>query len=244
MKKVTSIEEGVKKVLDIYEKTVDEKWRVIKTDDFTDLVEIDGKTYPLFWWREDPQMSAIAGRAQACKVVSGKFNAINERTQGIDKLMYKEFEIADWAIGSTIKRLTCFEVGNSANILATYENDRVVLFELGSALPEGTVQQGRHSVWGEEGMGSDRVVSQKLASSAIYMFTDSPKPTEFNDEVLHLYGLEKDDVNRVACVYRMLTDGKNYYADWNERDARVRKYIALAHKSAKEGRCVYFAEEE
>lgn len=243
MEKVTSVEQGVDKILAIYEKSATQKWRIIKDDNLVEHVEIDGKTYPFFWWHEDPQTSALRNNAASCKAVSCKFNALNCRSEGIDKLMYKEFEIADWVLGSTVSRLTCFEAGTSVNVLATYENERVVLFELGSTLPDGTVQQGRHSVWGEQGMGSDRVVSQKLASSAIYMFTDSPNPTEFNDEVIHLYGLEKTDVNRVACVYKMLT-GEVDYSDWNERDARVRKYIRLAHKSAQEGRCVHFAEEE
>lgn len=243
MDKVTSVEEGVKKILAIYEKSIDVDWKIIKTGELVDKIEIAGKQYPFFWWREDPQRAALKSNAASCKAVSCKFNALNCRSEGIDKLMYEEFELADWVLGSRIARLTCFEVGTSANILATYENERVVLFELGSTLPDGTVRQGRHSVWGEQGMGSDRVVSQKLASSAIYMFTDSPQPKEFNDEVIHLYGLEKNDVDRVACAYKMLT-GETDYSDWSDRDARVRKYIRLAHRSAAEGRCVHVSEEE
>lgn len=234
MKKVTSVEEGIKITLAMNEIADKGNWRIINTDDLVDVIEIDGRTYPFFWWREDSQLRIMKEMEQQIDSVSAKFDVINEAGQGLDKLMYRVFDEADWLIGSTIKKMMCFSNEKSMNILATYHNDKVVLFELGSTLASGTVNQGRRTVWGKQGMASDRVVSQKLASSAVYVFTDSNKAEEYNDEVMHLYGLEKDDVMRVSAAYKILA-GETNIEECRETDIRIRKYIKLAKQSAQSG---------
>ncbi len=241
MKKVTSVEEGVKITLAMNEIEDKGNWKLIKTDDLVDAIEWNGKRYPFFWWREDAQLRTMKEMERQIDSVSAKFDVINEASQGLDKLMYRVFDEADWLMGCTIEKMMCFANGKSMNILATYKNKKVVLFELGSTLRDGTVNQGRRTVWGKQGMASDRVVSQKLASSAVYVFSDSNRAEEYNDEVMHLYGLEKDDVMRVSATYKILA-GQTKIEEWNEVDTRIRKYISLAKKSAELGEPVIIEE--
>ncbi len=241
MKRVTSVEDGVKITLAMNEIADKGNWEIVKSDDLAERIILDKKSYPFFWWREDTQLRVLKEMEPKIDSVSAKFDVVNEASQGLDKLMYRVFDEADWLIGCPIEKMMCFANGKSMNVLATYQNKKVVLFELGSTLCDGTVNQGRRTVWGKKGMASDRVVSQKLASSAVYVFSDSSKATEYNDEVLHLYGLEKDDVMRVSAAYKILA-GKTNVDEWLAADKRIRKYIELAKKSAETGEPVMVEE--
>ena len=118
------------------------------------------------------------------------------------------------------------------NILATYDNGRVALFELAATLHDGTSEQGRHTYWGEDGMASDRVVSQKVPSEAVYLYTeDQPGAKLYSDIFIHMYGLDKESVLKATAIAEILM-GRRDISDWLERDAHYRQCIAVAQNSA------------
>ena len=161
-----------------------------------------------------------------------KLNRAGAKSAGLEKLLYKELDVAEWIMGSSVRTVMNFRQGNSMNMLATMQNERVALFELTASLHDDTPEQGRHTYWGEDGMASDRVVSQKVASEAIYLFTEDQKdPQTYNDIFIYMYGLSRTDTLKATIIAEILMVRRDI-SDWNARDAHYRKCIAAAAVSA------------
>ena len=244
MEKCLTIEQGVARVLKIFEKEP-AGWELIPAGegDYTDTLVLEGEKYPLFWWRSDPQVDMMHDLAPERKICSMKLNRTCPKSWGLNKLLYKELDIAEYMIGSPVKTVMNFRQGSSMNMLCTMENDRVAIFELGATLHDGTDEQGRHTYWGEAAMASDRVVSQKLPSRATYLFTqDSPQVQTYHDLFIYMFGLSATDVIKAVCISEILL-GRRDISDWKEKDAHYRCCIAMAEESAQQVRCLPVYEE-
>ena len=66
MEKITSIEQGVAQYFKLGGLGEAKKYKLIKRKDgeFTDFIEFDGKKYPVFSWRSEPQTASVAGSAK------------------------------------------------------------------------------------------------------------------------------------------------------------------------------------
>lgn len=241
MKKIDTIEQGVKSALELYEKDPCVKWNIVGLDEnrYTDGLILEEKEYPLFWWREDAQVSALIDGAPSRKTCSIKINSSVKKSYGLKRLMYREFDIAEQIARSTIAAVTCFINGKSANIIATMANGIVACFELAACLNEQTDDQGRRSFWGQNGMMSDRIVSHKLSGEEIYLFTDDKKtPETFTDLFIHMYGLDKEAIYKSTYVARVLMneiDISNVF----ETDDRLKRCVKAAFDSAETGSRIY-----
>jgi len=234
MEKCLTIKDGVDRVLKIFE-TEPVSWELLPGD-YTDILVLEGKEYPLFWWRADPQVDMMHDLAPERKPCSMKLNRTCPKSWGLEKLLYKELDIAEYMLGSRVKSMMNFRQGDSMNMLCTMENERVALFELGATLHDDTDEQGRHTYWGEAGMASDKVVSQKLPSRAVYLFTrDKAEPTTYHDLFIYMYGLSHTDVMKAVCIAEILL-GRRDISDWNEKDAHYRRCIQVAAGSAQQVR--------
>lgn len=245
MKKCLTIEDGVRNVLDIYQVIPNAQWRYVPAGegDLVDSLILDAVKYPLFWWRCDPQVATMQELAPARRLCSMKLNRSGAKSRGLERLLYKELDIAEFIMDTKVRTMMNFRKGNSMNMLCTMENDRVALFELTACLHDDTAEQGRHTYWGEDGMASDRVVSQKVASEAIYLFTqEDKKPKVYNDLFLHMYGLDRTQVLKASAIAEILM-GHRDISDWLERDAHYRRCIAVAEQSAKDIRRLCVEEE-
>ena len=245
MKKCVTIEDGVRAVLDVYRHTPTVEWELIPAaeGELVDHILLDGEKYPLFWWRFDTQVAELCALAPERKLCSMKLNRSCSKADGLERLMYKEFDIAENVFRSKIEKVMCFKNENALNMLATMKNERVAVFELSAALNENTPEQGRHIYWGQDGMASDRVVSQKVASEAIYLFTeDEEKPAVYNDIFIYMYGLNKTDATKAEAIAEILM-GRIDISDWHQRDAHYRSCIAAAEESARAVKRVTVKEE-
>lgn len=234
MKKCVTIEDGVRSALATYQVEPKVQWTFVPASegDYTDCLMLDGVKYPLFWWRCDPQVGSMYAKAPSRKLCSMKLNRAGAKSAGLEALLYKELDIAEWIMGSTVRTVMNFQNGSSMNMLATMKNERVALFELTASLHDDTPEQGRHTYWGEDGMASDRVVSQKVASEAIYLFTEDQRdPQTYNDIFIYMYGLDRTDTLKATIIAEILM-GRRDISDWNLRDAHYRKCIAAAAVSA------------
>ena len=228
MKKCLTIEDGVRSALATYQVESKVQWSLLPAGegDYTDTLVLDGVKYPLFWWRCDPQVGAMYSKAPSRKLCSMKLNRAGSKSAGLEALLYKELDIAQWIMGSPVRTVMSFRKGNSMNMLATLQNDRVALFELTASLHDDTPEQGRHTYWGEEGMASDRVVSQKVASEAIYLFTEDAKdPQTYNDIFIYMYGLSRTDTLKATLIAEVLM-GRRDVSGWDELDKFYRRCIA------------------
>lgn len=234
LNKCQTIEDGVRAILKIYEQE-EPDWQYCPAtdDDYCDRLIVNGKDLPLFWWRADIQTNQMLGMAPARDLCSMKLNRTCSRQEGLDRLLYRELDIAELTLDAPIRQIMCYRREHSLTMLATLSNQRVALMELAAVLHPDTPEQGRHSYWGKNGMASDRVVSQKTAAQAVYLFTDeSETPQTYNDIFLYTYGLNKTDSTKAAAIAEILM-GWVDVSDWHARDEHYGRCIAAAHTSAK-----------
>jgi len=239
-----TVAEGVNAALAIYQVTPTQTWEYVPAapGDYTDTLVLDGIKYPLFWWHCDTQISQMYRMAPSRKLCSMKLNRTCAKSMGLDALLYKELDIAEHMFRCEIQSVMAMENEHSMNMLATMEQQQVALFELAATLNDNTPEQGRHSYWGEDGMASDRVVSQKIPSEAIYLFTEDEKdPTLYNDIFIYMYGLSKTDVLKATTIAEILM-GRRDCSNWIEKDAHYRRCIAAAHLSNQLVKCVNIQE--
>lgn len=245
IKKCLTVEDGVRNALQTYQVFPTVNWRYLPAGEgeYTDSLELDGVRYPLFWWRSDPQVDTMYEKAAERKLCSMKLNRTGAKSQGLERLLYKELDIAEIMLGAPVRSVMNFRNGDAMNMLCTMENERVAVFELAAVLHDETAEQGRHTYWGEEGMASDRVVSQKVASEAIYLFTEDQKdPQVFNDLFIYMYGLDRTQTLKATAIAEILM-GRRDISDWLARDAHYRQCIAAAEKSAQQVRRIQVKEE-
>ena len=244
MKRCLTVVEGVQSALDLYEVSPKYEWEYIEggANDYTDFIKLDGEIYPLFWWREISQISTLINGGVSCGTCSIKLNQSVKKSYGLNRLMYREFDIAEQISKSKINHITCFKNGNSANLIATMKNEIVATLELAACLNEETDDQGRRGLWGSNGMLSDRVVAHKVSGEEIYMFTeDNKNPETFTDLFIHMYGLSKNDVYKATYIARILM-GQIDISNFIEDDKRLKLNVETAFESAKIEDRVYVKE--
>ena len=246
MKLCQSIEEGVPAVMEAQGARTDKTWSLVPAgkEDLTDTVVVDGKEYPFFWWRCDPQVAALRRYAPPRKPCSMKLNRTGRKSEGIERLLYREIDICRRTLGGEVRTVCCFENNGEISRLATMENDRVAIFELSAVLNDETDEQGRHTFWGENGMASDRVVSAKIPAQALYLFTEDKKDPElFNDLCLPMFGLGRLDAIKADCIAEILM-GRIDPEEWKADDEAIRAVMRAVRRSAETGSRVAVKEEE
>lgn len=244
MEKVTSIEQGIAQYFKLDERGEPKKYKLIKKKDgeFTDFIELDGKVYPVFSWRSEPQTASVANSAKnrmgdSCSL---KISGAVPKDFGLDRFLYRELDVAEWVLDSKIKHLTAFVNKNAANVIVRTENDKVAVLELAASLPVGAAEQVRHTAWGTVGMASDRVVSNKIRPQGVYYYNDvDPVPTTFNDDLYYMYGLNQDDTAEAVCILQMLI-GAFSGEEFLKKDEQLKKYIKAVYLSAETGERVTF----
>ena len=120
-------------------------------------------------------------------------------------------------------------------MLLTMENEKVAMVELAATLHEASEEQGRMTIWGRNGMASNRVVSQKDAPQSIYVYHSDGSTETYNDLCRVLYGLDRIQVIKVCAIANILC-GKYDVQETKESMVRYEKYLALAKLSANENR--------
>lgn len=237
MKKVKTIEEGVEAILQDIEIVVNKPWQYLPatSEDLVDWIIFDGKKIPLFWWRYDNQIFPLEEKAEWINSVSCKLNTVTTREHGLERLIFRQCDIAEWFLKSQVKKLNCYQKGGAAEILLTMENKKVAILELAASLSSNTEEQGRLTVWGKQGLASNRVVSQKDLPQSIYVYKDDGSLDTYNDLCPTLYGLSRLDVIKVSAVVDILK-GTCDVEEIQAAYERCQKYLEISKKSTAENR--------
>ena len=238
MAKINTIEEGIKSIYTLNEFGEVPNYQILPLtqNDYTETLSFNGNEYPIFYWRAEPQTSAVANNARRnvgfpCSL---KISGAISKDYGIDKFLYKELDTAEWILNSEIAHLTAYVNGACCNAILRMKNGKVAILELGATLPVGAEEQTRHTVWGTKGMSSSRVISQKVRGKSVYLFNDGPTPVTFNDEMSTLYGLSPEDCTKTVAVASMLL-GKMDCESWKNKHQKLLDYIDAVYKSSKTG---------
>jgi len=246
VKPCVTVEDGVRAIMEVYEFTPTQAWEYIprKEGQFCDTLLLDGKAYPLLFWRCDTQVVQMYDFAPEREPVSMKTSQTARKTESLQNLLYRELDVCEHILRTKVKSIMAFRNGGAMNLMATMENECVCVLELCNVLNEKSQEQGRRIFWGKKGMASDGVVSQKVKNASVYLFTeDEEKPETFNDIFQYTYGLGREDVLR-ACMISEILMGMRDVSHWNETNSHLQACLQAAERSAATMERVFLQEAE
>lgn len=240
MEKVTSIEEGVKKLLALRDREIPPfTYRRRSEGEYIDTLIYDGKEIPVFDDYYNAHMLYIAKYGEETE----KNSALNVYSfVGSDvplkELMFRELFIAEYVLHTKIVSVTAFMKPNAANMIVVMQDGTAANIDLGNTMAPGSVNQCQHRLITTKGAACDRGAGDYTVSSLLSVFpSDSTESIGYDDDQFYLYGLSDVDVQKVCTVHAILTDQLDY-SDWNERKARYLAAIDAAYTSSEEGRTV------
>lgn len=230
-----AVNDGVKKILDIYEHSVadDFEFYLRKDGYHHEFVKINGKEYPVFYWRNVSALCGMQGKAarsigdrshMKCSVYEGKDVSVYE-------LFFREAEICEWFFESEISHVFALKSGNTVNAVLDHKCGGISTLELAAVMPEECTPQGKRKMFASHGFVSDQPIGHKLAPEAVYLFRNGKNPETFSDGSVDLYGLNLDELAAVSSVYYMLVgaddkeDILKRYLKLTELTDRVRKKL-------------------
>lgn len=232
----TSIEQGITTLLKKRDIHVTD-WKILKkgNDDYTDILVLpNGVKVPLLWWRYHLKLNGIYSitRNRIGELCSVKSYSFEPKDTLLKDVLYREIDLAQWWLNSKAKYVVAMESSNlSGNYLIKMHNHTVANIEISCTLPIGAEAQQKHTVFGREGMSSDRVVDTMIVENSIYLYNDGPNPKTFTDTDSWLYGLSSDEIAKAYCA-AMLIAGKEDSNNYIESDSVLKKIVEAARKSA------------
>ncbi len=222
-----AVNDGVRKILDLYECDVKSDFRFYlkKGGYLREFVEIDGKEYPVFYWRNISHLDGMRGKAKrsigdrSCM----KCSVYESRDVSVAELFFRETEICEWFFESPVKHVFALKNGNTVNAVLDHECGGVSTLELAAVMPEESVPQGKRRMFASHGFVSDQPIGNKLAPEAVYLFNNGKNPVAYSDGSVDLYGLNLDELSAVSSVYYMLlgSDDKEDIAKRYERLVKI-----------------------
>lgn len=199
-------------------------------------VVIDNTEIPLLPWRCERrfvELKNIVNNGTLVGVSTFRVCRIDTRGSDINMLLYREFDICQYIIGSKISEIMTFKNDNTANVLAKLENNVICTIEVAATLAVGTQPIDKHEIISQRGIACDRVVDTQVPQQSIYSYIDSNIPETYTDVDFELFGLEAE---KVALVRQAFEAAKNpTLMDELKKDARgLKKLINLSDKSAEQ----------
>lgn len=223
IEKVTSVTEGVRKLLrmrkqDIPEFTIREK----ADGEYIDTLIFHGQEIPLFDSRYDNQLIYMeeygrdTDKNSALNVYSFVGNDVS-----LNELIFRELFIAELLLHSKIHAITAFLKPNAANLIVVMEDGTAANMDLGNTLSPGSVNQRQHRLITSKGMACDRAAGYYTVESQMNVFrNDSTSVERYDDEQVYLYGLSDLDVQKALTVYSIVS-GNSTASTWDNTDKGV-----------------------
>lgn len=243
--KVTTVEEGVKKLLGIRRLPVPE-FQLIprKPGEYLDTLILNGKSVPLFHNHYEPRVNHLKDYGAINPAENSSLNAYSfmGKDVSIDELIYREMDIAEFILRSTIESVTAYENGDAVNFIAVMASGACANLNVGCTMPAGSANQCQHRLYTKHGMANDRSVGTMVTTHQLNIFSDfSEAPEIFDDDDHYLYGLNEDDTAKATAIYSIIS-GLQKVDDWEAADKRCKAAVAAVHKSAELGRTVTIKE--
>jgi hypothetical protein len=239
--KITSIEEGVKKLLTIRKRPVpDFKIDPRQSGDYLDTLIWNEQRIPLFDARFDSRIRRIAryGKESKGNSALNVYSFVGSDIS-LQELIYREFYIAEFILNSQVKKITAFANCNSANIIAVMENETCANMDLGNTMAPGSTNQCQHRLITMRGMANDRAVGNMTVEHQVNVYgQDSTSPTVYDDDEYYLYGLDDNQICKVLTIHGILT-GIESYSNWTEIDARCQAAVEAVFESNRLSRTVF-----
>ena len=238
MKKVNTVEEGVRKLLEIRHLPVPTfRYEKAKDGAYCDVLELEGKRMPLLSMRADLQIASLIEFGEIGGNSALNAHAFASSDMTMEQLMYREFDIAEAVLHSEIVRVMAYVNGGAANVIASMADGTCANLELGNTLAVGARHQTLHRIITNHGMANDRALDCQTNVSQITLFGADGNVRGFDDDEYYLWGLSEDEVRAVFAIHAIIV-GALDASDYDRIDARHRAAVNAAMESARRGECV------
>jgi hypothetical protein len=239
--RLTSVKDGVIRLLTIRDYAIPEFDVEPKADgDYTKTLVLEGKRIPLLFWRYEPRMNAIRNYGKKVETnCSINVSSFFGKDTTLDEVIYRELDIAEYALHSKIVKVTAFINGDACNLIAKCESGAQANLELGATMAPGTIPQFQHRLITKHGMANDKGVNDLIEQNGVYVFSDSDtRPVVYDDGEYYLYGLGVED--SVICTYVLGIIRERVCADaLVEQDKHLRVLLDAVYESARLGKSVF-----
>ena len=238
MQKVTSIREGVEKLLklrgrEVPEFTVEDR----QEDGFNPTLLWEGKRIPLFTIQYNPRIRRISDYGKTPEENSAlNVYSFTGSDVSLDRLIYRELSIAEFILHNKIKKITAFVNGNSANIIAVMGNGTTANIDLGTTMAPGCHAQGQHRLITKHGMANDLSATEMTVQHQVYIFSETGTDV-YDDDEYYLYGLSEEEVEIVLTVHGIFTGNTNCET-WQADHERYLRMVKAVYESGKTGKSV------
>ena len=238
MEKVTSIREGVEKLLklrgrDVPEFTVEGR----QEDGFNPTLLWEGKRIPLFTIQYNPRIRRISDYGKTPEENSAlNVYSFTGSDVSLDRLIYREFCIAEFILHSKVKKIMAFVNKNAANIIAVMENDTTANIDLGNTMAPGAHYQSQHRLITKHGMANDLSAADMTVQHQVYIFGENGT-TVYDDDEYYLYGLGEEEVETVLTIHGIFT-GHIDCSTWAEDHERYMAMVKAVYASAEAGKSI------
>lgn len=237
MEKVTSVTEGINKMLRLRGREIPEYTYKHKAEgEYVDTLIYNGEEIPVFDDYYNTHMLYLAQFGEETEK-NGALNVYSfvGRDVPLKELMFREMYIAEYVLHTEIASVTAFLQPNAANMILAMKNDTAANLDLGNTMAPGSMNQCQHRLITSKGAACDRGAGDYIATSLVNVFTsEKQEPIGYDDDQLSLYGLSDTDVQKVCTVHGIFTKQVDC-SDWSARKARYLKAIDAVYASDAQG---------
>ncbi len=168
---------------------------------------LQGNWVPLLPWRSERrfvELKRLVDDQVVTPVCLARFACQTDGTPwDLAAILYREFDLAEWLLGSQLTAVTASVTGPVANVIVRLGNGVVCGIEASVAMPAGTPRIDRHELIARRGVACDRVVDTQVPQDSVYALTADGE-SRYTDTDAELFGLEPDEVLLVRAAYETL----------------------------------------
>jgi hypothetical protein len=194
---------------------------------------LDAGCVPLLPWRSQRrfvELKRLVDEQVVRPVCMARFACQTDGSSlDLAAVLYREFDLAEWLLGSPIETVTASITGPVANVIVRLANGVVCGVEAGAGLPAGAAKIDRHELIAQRGVACDRMVDSQVPQDSVYAFT-ADGTSRYTDTDAELFGLEPDEVFLVRAAYDTLLHRERADA-LRQQHRRLAALVRLAFES-------------
>jgi len=193
-------------------------------------------TVPLLPWRCERRFVELRRLVESRTVepvLMSRFSCQTDgRLLGLEAVLYRELDLAEWLLGTTVVSVMTSMAGPVANVIVRLADGSLCGIEAGAGLPAGSAMVDRHELIARRGVASDRVVDTQVPQSSVYLYGPAGL-RQWTDTDAELYGLEPHEIDLVRAAMDALARPEQCDAlrRQHERLARLVRLVFESERS-------------
>lgn len=192
------------------------------------------RSIPLLYWRNERRFKEMRGLTKDGTLVdisAMRSCFISHRNENINKLLFRELDLAEWLNDSKIEYIFALQNKNVTNLVLHLENGVICTIEVASTLAKNAQTIDKHEIIAGKGVAVDKVVDTQVNQNSVYLFSDEELDA-YTDTDYELYGLSTEEVAIVRSAFDTATteETRRSYIKQHER---LNKLLSVSLESVK-----------